>query len=56
MLIFCKTAEVNRRGRRWRIPLPCGWEVRWQRLGCSITSMPAHLRGEGLIKDRKSVV
>jgi hypothetical protein len=44
MLIFCKTNEVARGGCRWRIPLPGGWQVRWQRPGCSITSMPAHMR------------
>lgn len=44
MLIFCKTNEVRRGGRRWRIALPCGWEVRWQRHGASITAMPAYLR------------
>lgn len=44
MLIFCKTNEVRRGGCRWSIPLPWGWQVRWQRPGCSITSMPAHLR------------
>lgn len=44
MLILCKTIEVPRGGCRWRIPLPGGWQVRWQRPGCSITSMPAHMR------------
>jgi hypothetical protein len=44
MLIFCKTNEVSRRGRRWSIPLLFGWQMRWQRSGCSITAMPAYMR------------
>jgi hypothetical protein len=44
MLIFCKTDEVRRDGRRWRIPLPCGWEVRWQRARWYIVAIPARRR------------
>jgi|LakMenEpi03Aug12_release.lakeMendotaPanAssembly.Ray.scaffolds.fasta_scaffold00739_50 hypothetical protein len=46
MLIFCRTNDVRSGGLSWRIPLPCGWEMRWQKFGCSITAMPPHLRGK----------
>lgn len=36
MLILCKSSQVRQGGYRWRLPLPWGWEIRWQRYGCYI--------------------
>jgi len=38
MLIICKTSQVRRGGCRWTWHLCGGWEIRWQRLGCSIVA------------------
>jgi hypothetical protein len=42
MLILCKTNQVRMGGYRWRLPLPIGWELRWQRLGCYILADLPH--------------
>jgi hypothetical protein len=44
MLILCKTNQVRQGGYRWRLPLPLpwGWELRWQRLGCYILADLPH--------------